>query len=164
MSKYKSRKRLDNALLNMAIGFLFLVILFILWMAWNTKKAEASREPLVRPQFYVYDSSLPTPTPTPALPPGVEEIIRFNFRDLGERVVQEAIKVFRCESGLRENAYNGKNKDKSNDSGVAQINSIHKVPARFLKSAEVNVAVARVLYDEQGWGPWYSSYKCHGLK
>lgn len=96
------------------------------------------------------------------LPPGVEEIIRFNFKDLGETTVQQALRVFRCESGLRPAAVNDKNTNKTSDLGVAQINSVHKVPARFLKNPKVNIAVARQLYDEQGWTPWNSSKHCWG--
>ena len=96
--------------------------------------------------------------------PDIEQIIRFNFGDLGDKVVQQALKVAACESGLRPEAVNTKNKDKSRDDGTYQINSIHGVAPKFLHNPRVNIAVARQLYDEQGWGPWYSSRSCHHLK
>lgn len=106
----------------------------------------------------------PTPSPTPEpLKKNVEEIIEEVFGDLGQEVVDEAKLVARCESGMREEAHNGANKDDSRDDGAFQINSVHGINPRFLKDAYVNVTVARQLYDEQGWQPWYSSNHCHHL-
>lgn len=106
-----------------------------------------------------------SPEPTPVLPPGVIEIIRFNFKDKGERVIQEAIKVASCESSLGTTAVNTKNKNMTRDDGIFQVNSIHQVPVKFLHNPRVNIAVARQLYDEwKGWGAWYSSRSCHHLK
>lgn len=109
-----------------------------------------------------YIPASPTPTVAP-LSPTVEQLIKEAFRDQGEKIVDQALKVARCESGQRPHAINIKNKNKSKDIGVFQINSVHGVNSRFLYDPRVNVAVARKLFDEQGWQPWYSSRKCHGL-
>lgn len=111
---------------------------------------------------------LPTPTPDP-IPPLEEDIktaIEWMFKDKGQRVVNEALKVAKCESGFREKAANTKNnRDKSRDDGVFQVNSkAHNIPVKFLHNKFVNIAVARQLYEEWGgWEPWRSSNKCHKL-
>ncbi len=159
--------------------FAFIYIIFVGFLnfkgAWMWKTGQVKIDNLISPRVEASDNipvfptaapkltSTPTPTPAP-LSISVEEEIRWAFKDKGERVIQEAIKVARCESGLKETAYNGRNTDGSNDSGVFQVNSkAHGVPQKFLFNKKVNIAIARQLYDEQGWGPWYSSRKCHGL-
>lgn len=108
---------------------------------------------------------MPTEPPLPPLPAEAEELIRWAWKDKGEKVIKEALLVARCESGLKPTAANTKNnRDKSRDDGLFQINSkAHGIPVRFLHDPRVNVMVARHLYDTSGWGPWYSSRKCHGL-
>lgn len=109
---------------------------------------------------------LPTPTadPLPPLEPGVKEAIEWMFKDKGQRVVNEALKVAKCESSFKETASNLKNKNKTRDDGTFQVNSVHGVPAKFLHNKYVNIAVARQLYEEWGsWEPWRSSNKCHHL-
>jgi len=151
----------------MAIGFLWGCLLAATMLAFWTNKAKA--EPMIDPSpklsfnlFKVATVHAQEIIPDP-LPPTVVEAIRYGFGDLGEKIVQEAIKVGRCESGLRETAVNSKNNNKSVDSGIFQINSVHGVPTRFLKDLRINVAMARELYDDQKWQPWASSGKCHGL-
>lgn len=113
----------------------------------------------------ILSNLIPTPTPIKEveekiiLSPGVVETIRWAFQDKGEKVIQEAIRVAKCESGLRPDAVNDKNKNKSRDDGTFQINSVHGVNPRFLKDYRVNIMVARKLYDEQGWTPWVCARK-----
>lgn len=97
----------------------------------------------------------PTPTPDP-----IEQEIRNVF---GEEA-DNAIKVFSCESGLKSKCNDGLNKDGSVDCGVPQVNSIHGVSRKWLLNYKIAIQVAKQLYDESGWRPWISSYKCHGVK
>jgi len=71
---------------------------------------------------------------------------------------EEAILIFKCESGLRANA-TGHNTNGSTDSGIAQINSVHKVSERYLLNPDINLLVAKQIYDAQGWNPWVCAHK-----
>lgn len=101
----------------------------------------------------------PTPDPTQHLSPTVERLIIDAFKDKGPVVVDQALRIARCESGHRENAENLANKNKSRDDGIFQINSIHGINPRFLKDARVNIAVAREIYDDRGWAAWVCARK-----
>lgn len=70
-----------------------------------------------------------------------------------------AVKIAKCESGMRANAFNGKNRNGSWDAGVMQINSVHKYSKEYLFDVDNNLKVARKLYDRQGWSPWVCSRK-----
>lgn len=97
------------------------------------------------------------------LPQTIKDQIKVSFIDKGQAVVDQALLVARCESGVREEAVNPKNKDGSHDSGVFQINSGHGIPNRYLLNSRVNIAIARQMYDAGGWNPWRSSNNCHHL-
>lgn len=89
-------------------------------------------------------------------PRTVEDIIRSHFAGT---VGDQAMRVARCESGLRPDA---RSPDGSNH-GLFQINNVHA--ARFPAvtgrpwstgryEAEANTVYARWLYGSSGWGPW----------
>lgn len=90
-------------------------------------------------------------------PTTVEDKIRATFPENPER----AIAIFKCESGLRPNAFNGKNTNGTWDAGLAQINSIHGVSKSMLMDINVNLAVARVIYERAGnsFTPWVCNRK-----
>lgn len=87
--------------------------------------------------------------------------IRCRGEDLGvsNQNIMTLIRIARCESGLRENAYNV-NKNKTIDGGVFQINSIHKVPLKVVFDYEANINYAYKLFLSQGFGPWSASRHC----
>jgi|SRR3990167_564779 len=143
-----------NAWLLMAWIFFFFFALIL----GGFLKSEPKAYDIYDPSKLTSDFELPRIT-VPYLAENVEAEIRKAFGDLGEKVVRQAIKVARCESGLRPKAENTESKD----SGVFQVNSIHGIPQRFLFNTKVNIAVARYLYDHSGWQPWAPSRKCHGL-
>ena len=153
--------KLKNKMLN--TGFIVTGIAIILFSAFHY----FSETPVEKRVFTTPVSAMhlvgpaPSPTPTIAIPPTVEEEIREVF---GEHT-EEALKVARCESGLRETVCNdGLNRDGTVDCGSFQVNSnVHKISRKWLKNMEINIRVAKQLFDEQGWTPWYSSYSCHGL-
>lgn len=66
-----------------------------------------------------------------------------------------AIAVAKAESGMRCNATNT-NKNNSVDSGIYQINSIHKAKyqGKDIFDCEVNIEIAYQIYKAQGWNPW----------
>ena len=80
----------------------------------------------------------------------------------GKKATYEAIKVFECESGLNEYAYN-KNTNGTTDSGVAQVNSVHKQTVEAMWDAEKNLDFALALYERQGFSPWVCAKKL-GIK
>ena len=86
------------------------------------------------------------------------------YEVFGEEEYKSALKIFTCESGLRTNAV-GKNSNGSFDAGIPQINSVHGIRQKWLKNPAIAIRVAKQLFDEQGgFGAWYSSYECHGVK
>ena len=88
-------------------------------------------------------------------PKGTEDYIRYVFGDHAD----EALKVAYCESKFRAKAVGG-----LGERGVFQLHPIHR--ARIAKlglewddmfNAHRNTDVAKILFDEQGWGIW----SCH---
>lgn len=85
----------------------------------------------------------------------------------------QALAVFRCESGLRPTARGYNSPGLGSDWGVAQINDkFHKV--RFEKmfgvpfeegitNYRLNIDYAKYLYDHNGWQSWSASARCHGM-
>ena len=73
---------------------------------------------------------------------------------------ENALKVFRCESGISQYWENGEVIiSKTNDIGISQINlTTHQKTAEDLGldlwNPEHNVAFARLLYNKQKWVPW----------
>jgi len=87
--------------------------------------------------------------------------IRCKGEDLGvsNQNIMTMIRIAKCESGLREDAINI-NRNKSWDGGVYQINSIHKVPAKYVFDYQYNIDFAYKLFLAQGFGPWSASKRC----
>jgi hypothetical protein len=79
-----------------------------------------------------------------------------------------ARKVFTCESGLRPEAVHTNKAGFGQDAGVSQLNSKYQ-GKRFEKmnpgisfdigahDIEMNLKVAKAIFDEQGWNPWMCS-------
>jgi len=67
-----------------------------------------------------------------------------------------ALRIAKAESNFRADAINH-NKNGSNDVGVFQINSIHKVPDICRLDAECNIRWAMETMQKVGTQPWYSS-------
>jgi hypothetical protein len=94
------------------------------------------------------------------LPDTIEREIKAVFGNDGD----DAIKVARCESGLRPQVCNdGLNSNGTVDCGVFQVNSIHGVNRKWLQDRGINIRVAFGLFKDQGWEPWRSSNKCHHM-
>jgi len=90
----------------------------------------------------------------------IEKEIHLVFGDDWEK----ALRIFECESGLNPKAVNTNNKNGTFDAGLPQINSVHGIKAKWLKNPSISIRVAKQLFDEQGWSPWYSSFTCHKIK
>ena len=75
----------------------------------------------------------------------------------------EALAVARCENRELDPSIISD----SGDYGIFQINEVHagRVDGYLtrLLIAEVNVRVAYEIWSEEGWGPWRSSRRVHGL-
>jgi len=80
------------------------------------------------------------------------------FKDLGPKVTQEALKIAYCESKWNEQAYNGSNTNGSNDAGVFQLNSIHKLDDSIRFDGLANIKWAKAKYVRDGnWSAWSCS-------
>lgn len=85
----------------------------------------------------------------------VVSIIVEEFDDLGTEVTMQALKIAKCESGFRYDAYNDGNLNGSNDGGVFQINSIHKQSDEVRFTARQNIRWAKEKYERDGnWNAW----------
>lgn len=90
-------------------------------------------------------------------PVTIEEKIRAMFPEDPDR----AVRIAKCESGMRPEAFNGKNRNGSWDAGVFQVNSVHKYSKEYLFNVDNNLKVARKLYEARGntWGAWVCARK-----
>jgi len=85
----------------------------------------------------------------------IENYIRNKFGKDGER----ALKIAKCESGLRVDAV-GINTNKTYDRGIFQLNSIHsKITNKCAFDSKCNIDAAYNIYLKQGFRPWV----CQGL-
>jgi hypothetical protein len=97
------------------------------------------------------------PTPSP------EELVIAEIKEVFGKDGDDAVRVFTCESKLKSKCNDGLNKNGSVDCGIAQVNSVHGVSRKWLLKPEINIRVAKQLFDEQGWNPWRSSNSCHHM-
>ena len=68
------------------------------------------------------------------------------------------LKILSCENHkLKWDAQNY-NSDGSVDIGIAQINSIHGIPAKYLYNWRLNVDAAYSIFKDSGFGAWTCSY------
>lgn len=120
----------------------------------------------------------PTPVPTASPKPAVRKPvqrpassnanggIRTSYDELFAKhfgsAAPTAKRIAQCESGLRANAV-GYNTNGTRDSGLMQINSVHKAKVNgnidALLDPETNLRVAATIYRAQGWGPWTCARK-----
>jgi len=133
------------------------------WMNWEARQvawADSQVSMLLSPTWGSQAEAKeiePTPTPSP------EDLVIAEIKEVFGKDADDAIKVFRCESGLKSKCNDGLNKNGSVDCGVAQVNSVHGVSRKWLLKPEISIRVAYELFLEQGWSPWKSSNHCHGL-
>jgi len=83
----------------------------------------------------------------------IEQKIKYVFGKDGDLM----IKVASCESGLNPKAEN----PNSSATGLFQILSqLHQVKKQWLYNEDVNIAIAKQMFDASGTNPWKSSKKC----
>ena len=110
------------------------------------------------------DSIASIPQPEGTIETPKSEVEQEIYEVFGEEYYSEAVRIFKCESGLNPEAV-GVNNNGTIDVGIPQINSIHGIRAKWLKNPAIAIRVGKQLFDEhEGWGPWYSSYDCHGIR
>ena len=85
--------------------------------------------------------------------------IKEEIREVFPENPEQMIAIAKCESGLKATAINTKNKNKTTDGGIFQINSTHKTDIDKFDPKQ-NIAFARKLYDERGVKPWSASKHC----
>lgn len=131
-------------------------------IALEEARAVSSPTPTATPT----PTSTPSPIPTIYIPPTFEaQHAKVIIEEVFGSQAQQALRVARCESGIRNVCNDGLNRDGSVDCGVFQVNlSAHNKTREEMLDARSNIEFAYSLYQRSGWGPWYSSYKCHKLK
>ena len=88
------------------------------------------------------------------------DIIEYIYKTFGKSG-GDAVRVFRCESGLKTTAFNLETQSKErgvtkwSSCGIAQINSplCHKEVSP-LYDYRHNIEVAKEMFDARGWKPW----------
>ena len=100
-------------------------------------------------------TTVPTPKPKVVVSADKQEVVDYITEVFGEDA-EKAIAVANCESGLRVNALNDKNRNGTIDHGVFQINSVHTKSrgSEFKTDWKANVRTAKAIYDEQTFRPW----------
>lgn len=124
------------------------------------------------PTYTPSEEQVDTAPPTQALPAEEEEELddtppvltkEYIIKRIVETFPEEPLMIYvaMCESGLDPLADRG---NLNVDVGLFQINQIHRGRLRELglqrRNLEDNLTFARMLYDEQGLGPWYMSEHC----
>lgn len=102
------------------------------------------------------------PTPVPVVRVANSRITSVPTRAEMESYVEEkfgphaerAKAIVSCESNWNPKAVNTSNRNGSNDKGLWQINSIHKVPDSCRLDPKCATDWAKRLFDRQGWKPW----------
>ena len=76
--------------------------------------------------------------------------------------VGEALAIAQCESSLNRFAKNQSSKEKS--LGIFQINLLyHPLTEKEAYNPFININYAMDLYLKEGWTPWFSCGKKHGI-
>lgn len=129
-----------------------LPIIFVCFMNRNNEKVQAILRNTVRPQVYASDYKEP-----PLASPDEQDEVKALIKKIWRRDAAIGLEIARCESGYRHDAFHNNNND-TQDQGVFQVNTTHKMPDMF--NATANIAFAKVLFEEQGTSPWNSSKSC----
>lgn len=150
------------------LTILFFIITPLAYLNHLDKQMPVEAQAQELPQNRSYPVIVTEPV-TPSQPPskgGVQDsvlneeqqkIITY-IREVFGKDAEDAIKVARCESGLRADAQ-GTNSNSSTDTGVFQINSVHGINPAYLKDYRINIDVAYKMFKEQGWNPWVCVWK-----
>ena len=102
-------------------------------------------------------ANVTTPAPTPTQQATLRNIVAYiaeTFEPEGKAVVVEAINCFYSESKLNPLA-KGCNKNGTCDSGIAQINSVHKLTDEQAQNYKKNIDKAYEIYKDRKWEAWY---------
>lgn len=102
----------------------------------------------------------------------IAELASRHFGDLGPLAVEIAVAIALAESGgdetaIGDNFSSGHQPEGSPyryDLGLMQINSVHQFGFTELLNPDFNMACARRIYDQQGWGAWATYNADHHLK
>lgn len=150
---YLTQKRMTFAWITVSLVLLFLLVIMILERLGQIQLVQA-QENLWAEQSQAsaqmadgFNKMYQTKPPVYAFPETNEEIIQAVFQDRAD----EALKIARCESGMRENARN----PESSATGLFQIMaSVHGVRRDWLENPIINTMIAKELYEASSWNPW----------
>ena len=78
------------------------------------------------------------------------ERIEQEIREVFYETPNTAVAIFKCESELKPDAFNDKNTNGTDDTGIAQINSVHDTTGYDLYDVQDNLEFARKLFDSKG--------------
>jgi len=162
--KAKRKKRNIYWTIGKIAVLLFLVLVFLGWRARTNfnHSLDARFFDGVSYALSVRAITEPTPTPTPKQKTETQQIFEEIEKVFGENA-GTAKRVACCENQGKPNCsyLDPKKKGPTDDWGAFQIHRpSHQVPVRFLVNWRINIAIAKQLFDEQGWKPWRASKKC----
>lgn len=135
------------------------VILFVMLIVILSGREHVHSLPVLKPISDVYAAG-PVSTPTQAPEPTTENIVAYIakvFAPEGTAVVVKAIDCFYSESKLKTDAYNYNAWNKTEDRGVAQINSIHGMKPEDAHDFQKSIDMAYQIYINRGknFSAWY---------
>lgn len=110
--------------------------------------------------FFLQVNSVSASSTPPVEPLTVEEKI---IKELGP----EFVKISFCESGMRQFNEDGTVLiSPTSDIGLFQVNQVHWDTAKKMgidiNTVDGNIAYAKFLKEQNGYGDWYMSKHCHG--
>lgn len=153
----KADGKYDYSLKSKALNAIFILTGTFLIAYSGLHLIRGSREPatFVSPVSAQYGPPyMPSPTPTPTVDPIEQEI-----KEVFGQYSDQAIKIAKCESGMKEKATNDNTTwgGIGRDKGPFQINDVyHPAADKFLYDYKVNVAMAYKIFRDAGntFRPW----------
>ena len=129
----------------LALTLITLLVGILLYSFKNATKAQAIISPV--------GSTIVVEVPVYVEPVTIEDKIRAEFGDDAGVMLRVAF----CESSMNPNA---KNKT-STATGLFQVMaSVHNVGRNWLTDPDINIKIAKQLFDKQGLKPWEASRWC----
>lgn len=153
--KYYGLKSKNWALVIILIELALIAALIGFWHKQRTLQAEASG--------YFKSLTIERLTGVEANTTQQQQIIAYIKEVFGSQA-NNAFKVLSCENHSLNPKARGISPNGSIDSGIFQINSVHKIPERYLYDWRTNIDVAHQIYLDSGWGAWACVTVYHALE
>jgi hypothetical protein len=127
-------------------------VIFACYINRNNEKIQAILKNTVQAQVYAFEYIEP-----PLAPVEERSDVIALIKHIWRKDAVIGLELARCESGYRVKAFHN-NTNNTQDQGVFQVNTVHKMPDMFNPTA--NISYAYIKFQEQGTNPWNSSKSC----